>query len=238
MIVSIPKCVVMTFHRIKDPILYNYYIDGNLLRRVDRVNDLGVLLDPKLDFRLHYSSIIAKANRQLGFISKIARDFKDPHCLKALYCSLVRPIIENASVVWCPYEVTWILRLEGVQKRFVRLALRNLPWRDPVNLPPYPNRCLLLSLETLERRRKIQQATLVAKIINGEMDCPELLSQLNFRIPQRTLRSYTLLQPRNHRTAYGYHEPLTAIIRVFTSMESAFEFGEPSYKFRNRIRRM
>lgn len=54
LIVSIPKCVVMTFHRIKDPILYNYYIDGNLLRRVDRVNDLGVLLDPKLDFRLHY----------------------------------------------------------------------------------------------------------------------------------------------------------------------------------------
>lgn len=135
----------MSYIRIKDPILYNYYIDGNLLRRVDRVNDLGVLLDPKLDFRLHYSSIIAKANRQLGFISKIARDFKDPHCLKALYCSLVRPIIENASVVWCPYEVTWILRLEGVQKRFVRLALRNLPWRDPVNLPPYPNRCLLLS---------------------------------------------------------------------------------------------
>lgn len=237
LIVSIPKCVVMTFHRNKDPIVFNYRIDGTLLRRVDQVNDLGVLLDPKLDFRLHYSSVISKANRQLGFISKIARDFKDPHCLKALYCSLVRPILENASIVWCPYEMTWILRLERVQKRFVRLALRNLPWRDPVNLPPYPNRCLLLDLETLEQRRKIQQATFVAKLLNGEVDCPVLLSQLNFRVPHRSLRNNSLLQLSYHRTAYGYNEPLTAVIRVFSSMESLFEFGESSNTFRNRIRR-
>lgn len=133
--------------------------------------------------------------------------------------------------------MTWILRLESVQKRFVRLALRNLPWRDPVNLPPYPNRCLLLDLETLEQRRKIQQATFVAKLLNGEVDCPVLLSQLNFRVPHRSLRNNSLLQLSYHRTAYGYNEPLTAVIRVFSSMESLFEFGESSNTFRNRIRR-
>lgn len=237
LIVSIPKCVVMTFHRTKNPILYDYCIEGVMLRRVEKVSDLGVLLDPKLDFRLHYSSIISKANRQLGFISKIAREFTDPHCLKALYCSLVRPILENASVVWCPYEVSWILRIERVQKRFLRLALRNLPWRDPANLPPYPNRCLLLDLDTLERRRKIQQATFAAKLLNGEVDCPELLAKVDFRVPHRTLRNSSLLQTRYHRTAYGYHEPLTAIVRTFSVVESEFEFGESSNKFRNKIRR-
>lgn len=91
--ISISKCVVMTFHRIKNPIIFDYNIDGVSLQRVDRVKDLGVILDPKLDFRLHYQEIISKANRQLGFISKIAKDFTDPHCLKSLYCSLVRPIL-------------------------------------------------------------------------------------------------------------------------------------------------
>lgn len=235
--ISISKCVVMTFHRIKNPIIFDYNIDGVSLQRVDRVKDLGVILDPKLDFRLHYQEIISKANRQLGFISKIAKDFTDPHCLKSLYCSLVRPILENASVIWCPYEVTWILRLERVQKRFLRMALRNLPWRDPINLPPYLDRCLLLDLDSLERRRTIQQATFVAKLLNGEVDCPEILAQLDFRVPQRWLRNSSLLQIRYHRTAYGYHAPLTAMIRAFLEVESVFEFGRSSNQLRNALRR-
>lgn len=236
--VSTTKCVVMTFHRNKKPIRFDYHINGVKLNRVDKVNDLGVLLDPKLDFRLHYSAVISKANRQLGFISKIARDFKDPYCLKALYCSLVRPLLENSAIVWSPYETTWILRIERVQKRFVKLALRHLPWRDPANLPPYQDRCQLLDLDTLEHRRRVQQATFAAKLLNGEVDCPDLLSQLEFRIPQRVLRTSSLLQTRYHRTDYGYNEPLTSIIRAFSAVESEFEFGEASYKFRNRIRRL
>lgn len=238
LIISVPKCAVMTFHRLKNPILYDYCINDVTIRRVDRVSDLGVLLDSKLNFSLHYPAIISKANRQLGFISKIAKDFKDPHCLKALYCSLVRPILENASIVWSPYGLVWILRIERVQKRFLRLALRNLPWRDPLNLPPYPDRCMLLALDTLQHRRKIQQALFIAKLLNGDVDCPQLLGQLSFRVPQRMLRQSSLLQPCFHRTAYGYHEPMSAMIREFSAVESAFEFGQTTNQFRNRLRRM
>ena len=144
----------MTFHRISNPIMFEYRIEGLELKRVDRVCDLGVLLDAKLNFHLHYASLISKANRQLGFIAKISRDFRDPHCIKALYCSLVRPLLENCSMIWFPHQLSWSLRIECVQKRFVRFALRDLPWRDPDNLPPYTDRCKLLGLDTLERRRK------------------------------------------------------------------------------------
>ena len=235
LIISIAKCHVMTFHRTTNPIDFNYNIDSHVLERVDHVSDLGVLLDSKLTFNLHRSAIISKATRQLGFIAKVARDFDDPHCLKALYCSLVRPLIENACLVWCPYQLVWNLRIERVQKRFVRLALRNLPWRDPSNLPSYPDRCRLLGLQTLERRRKAQQAVFVAKVINGEIDAPNILSQLNFRASQRSLRSTGLLQPRFHRTSFGSHEPITDCIRTFSTVEDIFEFGEPSHVFMQRL---
>lgn len=237
LIVSIPKCMVMSFTRKKRLISFDYSIDGILLQKVEQVKDLGVLMDPKLTFDLHRTSAIARANRQLGFICKIAKDFRNPYCLKSLYCSLVRPILEYAAIVWLPYQLTWTLRIERVQKRFIRRALRNLPWRDPVNLPPYPERCRMLNLHSLEFRRKTQQATFVAKLLNSEVDSPKLLSLINFRAPHRTLRGTTLLARRFHRTAYGFNEPVSSMIRAFTAVEHLFEFGESTVRFRDKINR-
>ena len=237
LIISVAKCEVMTFHRMKNPLLFDYRIDGIELRRVDHVSDLGVLLDAKLSFNAHREAVVSKATRQLGFISKIGRNFTDPHCLKALYCSLVRPLLENCSLVWFPPQLTWNLRIERVQRRFIRLALRNLPWRNPENLPPYINRCRLLDLETLEYRRKIQQVVFVAKVLNGEIDSPKLLSLIGFRASQRTLRTTGLLQTPFHRTAFGSCEPITACMRTFSRVEDIFDFNEPSHKFKQKLHR-
>lgn len=235
--VSIEKCTVTTFHRILTPIVYDYQIDGTSLNRSNRVSDLGVILDSKLSFNEHQSMVINKANKRLGFITKLSREFRDPYCLKALYCSLVRPLLENASVVWSPYQLSWILRIERVQKRFIRMALRNLPWNNPDNLPPYVDRCRLINLETLEQRRKLQQILLPAKLLYGKIDSPELLASMNFRASQRALRSSGMLQPEFHRTSYGFYEPFTSCIRSFMEYEDLFEFGEPLYSFRNKILR-
>ena len=71
------------------------------------------------------------------------------------------------SVVWSPYQALWSSRFEAVQRRFVRYAL---PWSDPLNLPPYANRCRLLDLDTLAERRNVSNATFVAKILLAEYD--------------------------------------------------------------------
>lgn len=226
----------MSYFRNKSPILNDYDINGIVLQRTDSFNDLGVLLDHKLTFNLHRTNVIAKANRQLGFISKISREFTDPYCLKALWCSLIRPILEGATLVWTPHQLTWSLRMESVQRRFIRTALRNLPWRNPLNLPPYADRCRLLGLDTLDYRRKIQQAAFVAKLLNGEVDSCRLLELLNIRVAPRMLRDSYLLQPRFHRTAFGFHEPIAAMIRTFSSVEQLHEFGESSNRFISRIR--
>ena len=134
-------------------------------------------------------------------------------------------------------QVSWCLRLERVQRRFVRFALRHLPWRDPLNLPPYPARCQLLGIDTLERRRRIQQAVFIAKLINGQIDSPELRSMINFRVPSRALRYTTLLELPFHWTVYGYNEPVTACLRTFSLVEDAFEFDESTSRFVNRTKR-
>jgi len=59
------KCKVMTFCR-ANPIRMTYTLSGCSLDRITRVDDLGVLLDPKLKFSDHVSSIVNKARGVLG----------------------------------------------------------------------------------------------------------------------------------------------------------------------------
>lgn len=175
----VEKCNTITFSRKLQPISFHYSLSGQTLERVSQVKDLGVLLDRELTFRMHYEDIISRANKLLGFIFKIADGFRDPLCMKSLYCALVRSILEFAVVVWCPYSRIWVDRIEAIQRKFVRRALWHLPWRDVVNLPPYEHRCMLLGIETLEKRRFNAQVVFVAKVLTNEIDSPAILSDLS-----------------------------------------------------------
>lgn len=232
---SIHKCNIISFHRKLKPITHDYTINGQPLERVHQVRDLGVTLDSALTFRLHYNDIISKANRQLGFIFKISSEFKDPLCLRSLYCALVRSILESNSVVWCPYQTTWTARIEAIQRKFVRYALRHLPWRDPLNLPRYEDRCRLLGLQTLDQRRNTAQVVFVAKILTGEIDSLEILGQLNLYAPERLLRqrNFLLLEPRN--TVYGLHDPVRFMSAKFNDVYLLFDFNCTIATFKRRL---
>lgn len=224
---SIEKCQVITYSRKLSPIIFDYSLSGNVLERVQRIRDLGVLLDDKLTFRFHIDDVISRANRQLGFISKIANGFRDPHCLRSLYCALVRSILEFAVVVWCPYQSSWINRIEAVQKKFVRFALRNLPWRNGQQLTPYEDRCQLLGLDTLADRRRVIQAVFVAKILICDVDSPALLAEINLYAPERHLRRRNLLQLGSRNSRYGQHDPVRFMSATFNDVAHLFDFNLP-----------
>lgn len=125
--------------------------------------------------------------------------------------------------------------MESVQRRFLRYALRHLPWRDPLNLPAYEDRCRLLGIETLEQRRRRAQAVFAAKLIVGDIDSPELLRQLNIYAPERVIRQRNFLQlvPRNR--LYGMNEPLRASADALNEAFTAFDFNLPLISFIRRL---
>lgn len=186
----------------------------------------------------HYCDIVTRASRQLGFIFKIADEFRDPLCLKALYCSLVRSLLEFGSIIWCPYQRVWISRLESIQKKFVRYALRHLPWNDPNNLPPYEHRCQLLGIDTLEHRRSIAQAVFVAKVLVGEIDSPGILADLQLYAPERPLRTRNILYLPARATNYALHDPVRYMSSRFNEYYVVFDFNCSTLSFRHRIERL
>lgn len=166
--VNSKKCKVISFSRSNSISLHQYNMGLDFLERVDSICDLGVTIDSKLRFNEHISIITAKAFTVLGFIRRHASGFTDIYCLKTLFCSLVRSILEYASPVWSPFYVKHNLAIERIQKSFLRFALRHLPWNDPINLPSYPERLKLINLESLSARRIRSQRLFVFDLITNQ----------------------------------------------------------------------
>lgn len=234
MSISVGKCAVISFSRSKNPLMWPYSIEGGAIERVSSFKDLGVILDTQLTFREHYSFVIAKANKNLGFIFRISKEFTDPHCLRSLYCSLVRSILETAVVVWSPYHDVWIKRIESVQSKFIRYALRFLPWNNPYELPPYENRCRLLELDTLEKRRKVAMAVFAGKILTGSIDAPYILSKFNLNVIPRPLRTRTFLR-LDFQLCANKSQLDEYICAVFNCVFDLFDFNVNIDVFHNRL---
>jgi hypothetical protein len=72
----------------------------------------------------------------------------------------VRPILEYASVIWSPYHIGEIAKLESVQRRFTKrlVGLRYLTYSDRINF---------LKLDSLEERRLRFDLMFTYKILFG-----------------------------------------------------------------------
>jgi hypothetical protein len=93
---------------------------------------MGVIISEHIDV------MVSKAFATLGFIRRLSFEFRDPNTLRSLYTFLVRPKLEYASCVWSPFydaHVDSVDKVESVQRRFIRYALRSLGWTDIYDLP-------------------------------------------------------------------------------------------------------
>lgn len=234
--VNSKKCKVISFSRSNSISLHQYNMGLDFLERVDSICDLGVTIDSKLRFNEHISIITAKAFTVLGFIRRHASGFTDIYCLKTLFCSLVRSILEYASPVWSPFYVKHNLAIERIQKSFLRFALRHLPWNDPINLPSYPERLKLINLESLSARRIRSQRLFIFDLITNNIDCPDLLELIPWNVPSRRLRNSVLFVIPFHRSNFGYSNCFHMCLRSFNDVCDEFDFNMSKNVFSVRIR--
>lgn len=88
------KCKFMHLSLSKHVINYNYSISNSYIELLKIFKDLGVILDSKLNFSAYTEKMNNKAMRDLGFIKRTCRSFRDPQSLKVLFCALVRLNLE------------------------------------------------------------------------------------------------------------------------------------------------
>jgi hypothetical protein len=56
-------------------------LGGTVLDRVSSINDLGVIMEEKMNFSEHIDVVVGKAIAMLGFIRRLSFEFRNPYIL-------------------------------------------------------------------------------------------------------------------------------------------------------------
>ena len=208
---NVSKCKTMTFTRIRFPVKYAYHLGPTAIACSNgSVTDLGFILTCNLDPSSHIEHICCKAFKTLGFVLRLSRDFRLGLSFKILYCTLVRPILEYGAVFWNPHDNNDSVRLERVQRKFMKYAgfRLNIPC-EPHN---YESVATQLGLVSLAERRRLADIKFLKNLLDGIIDSPELLSLICFRVPQRPSRSVAPFYVPFASTNYLKNEPISRMM--------------------------
>ena len=209
------KCLVQSYGLSQQRFIFDYYISGSVLSRLETVCDLGVVFDSKLSFVDHINFTIAKALRMLGFIIRNCRDFVGIGTLVLLYDTYVRSRLEYASIIWEPGYEVHIRSLEAVQRRF----LKYLSFRSERVYPNigFPHDVLLRQhgFESLCIRRQRALLIFLHNLLHGKIDCPDIVRQLQFNTPRPASRHALFFYPPTPRTNILKYSPLHRMCRSY-----------------------
>lgn len=180
----------------------------------------------------------SKASCILGFVKRQSREFLCPYVTKALYCSLVRSTLEYCSVVWSPKTLTDRNRIESIQRKFLLFALRNLNWRNGFQLPAYASRLNLLSMETLELRRRVADCMFAFDMLRKNINVPSLSCLFSIRQPARDTRLASTIQLNVQfaSTRYAANETVTRCCRLFNTISQCYDDNCSRDTFRTRVK--
>jgi len=165
------KCEFLRVTNRMNPIQMTYYIQNQQIKQVPHAKYLGVTIDQHLTWNEHVRQITAKANSLKCFLQRNIKSC--PVNVKTIcYQSMVRSILDYASIVWSPYTQKNIQAIESVQRRSARFVLNNYSPYDSVT-----DMLTNLGWNSLEHRRNELRLLMLYKIIHHivDIDADDLL---------------------------------------------------------------
>lgn len=209
------KTKVVSYTRKTHNIVFPYVIQTDLLERMNRIKDLGVVFDSTLHFSSHVDHIVNAALRTLGSACRITKEFINPCTFLILYSALCRPQLEYASVVWNGICATNSSKIERVQNKFLsiyrhRCSARIVPTTTDVPVPVQRS----VALPTLLRRRELADILFLYKLVHAVTDCTVLTSRVLLKIPLKTTRQNASFC---NRRLLNLHDPVSRLGHTYNS---------------------
>lgn len=143
--------------------LYEYKMNEGgievILETTKCEKDLGVFIEPDLNFSQQCTKAANKATQLVGMIRR-SFDFMDKDMLRTLFKGLVRPHLEYANTIWSPLHKKDVISIENVQRR----ASRMVPELKELQ---YEERLRALKLPSLTYRRLRGDLIEMYKLLHG-----------------------------------------------------------------------
>jgi len=165
------KCKVVSVANRPPPLLgilpsvqYFYVLGDIMLDYVCGEKDLGVDINPTLNFSVQCDRLLSRANQQFGLTKRTCYFFNDFRRKRTLYLSLIRSQFEHCSQIWRPTNQTMTSKFENFQKKCIKWILCEEPLH--YSHETYISKCRQARVLPLEKRFDFNDLVLFYKIVN------------------------------------------------------------------------
>ena len=215
LVFNVKKCKVVSYTKKAIKSISDYFINDYKIDRDTTMKDLGIIFDQSLSFNNHIDYVITTSLKTMGFIIRSTKGMNNIVALKSLYYGLVRSRLEYGTVIWNPQYKNNKLKLENIQRKFVK----HLHFKQ---LGTYPTRntqqSILLEMfdiKSLYYRRTRYFLSFLYNVVNNNIDCQCLLSQICLHVPRFNARQSEFFKIKFARTNLGRRTPLNNMVKVF-----------------------
>lgn len=127
-----PKCksMIIDFLHYNSCEISPILTGGSIVEQVTSFKLLGVFISNDLTWNIHCDYILKKSNKRLYILRQLVKCGLPPSDVINVYCTLIRPIVEYASVVFANLPLYLNSLIENIQKRALRIIYPNLSYSE------------------------------------------------------------------------------------------------------------
>ena len=207
-------------------------LNDTQIDQVHSYQQLGVILNDKLNWEDHINHVISKANRKIGLMWKLSSELPR-YAVENIYTSYIRPQLEYSAVIYnnCTREQS--RRLEACQRKAAIACTRAYRRTNTENLLNE------LGWSKLEDRRTYCGQVMLYKITNGLT--PNYLQELlparqgqNTTYPSR--RENSFIPIRANTTKY-YTSFIPSVVRKWNTLDATLQTAPSLDTFKDRLKK-
>lgn len=228
------KCVSMSVTRSKKMHVFNYFLEGTQLQRVEHFTDLGVVISSNLSFHDHVKSKVNKAYCMAGILNRTTDKLVAANVMVRLFETLVRSHLEYCSQMWSPPTKRDVILIEQVQRRFTKTLLYNTV---NTNLT-YKERLMYLALLPLSYRREISDLLFFFKCLNQmyDVDFSKFVTQYDTDTRLRSSNSGLLFRVQKCKTVTFQSSYFLRIVKLWNALPLNARQSNSFTQFRNNVK--
>src|SRR6267154_1341112 len=118
---------------ISAPLSLSLYVNNTQIIKVTSVKFLGVIIDEKLDWKIHIQDLCLRLRRYVGIFYKLSLKLP-PHILKILYLAIIYPRILYGIEVYANTYLTYLHDLMILNNRLLRILQHKKYFTNTIDL--------------------------------------------------------------------------------------------------------
>lgn len=224
------KTFIISYTRKTHKILFDYKIGDTSIKRVNKIRDLGVIMDNKLQFTDHRQNIRSDCLRRLYGILNISKTFKSPRVFLNLYRAVVPAKLEYGILIWSGCCQSGIVEIERIQRKFIKYFYNMF---DKKGIYKYDVIMKRLNLMTINNRAKYFDIMFLYNMVNNNIDCMELTPNILVRASKINTRNRNIFYVNTKERL----NPIKRILNTYNNLLPDIDvYGTYRVKFKKELK--